>query len=63
MDGLNSVHWMKSLRIIFDNMSDLENKIDFDEVFLVIPAYNEDAGIKKPFVKISINNENSLCHY
>ena len=42
MDGLNSVHWMKSLRIIFDNMSDLENKIDFDEVFLVIPAYNEE---------------------
>ena len=45
MDGLNSVHWMKSLRIIFDNMSDLENKIDFDEVFLVIPAYNEEKTV------------------
>lgn len=27
---------------LFDKMSDLENKIDFDEVYLVIPAYNEE---------------------
>ena len=26
-------------------MSDLENKIDFDEVFLVIPAYNEEKTV------------------
>ena len=58
MDGLNSVHWMKSLRIIFDNMSDLENKIDFDEVFLVIPAYNEEKTVSAIIEEIASQGYN-----
>lgn len=58
MDGLNLVHWMKSLRIIFDNMSDLENKIDFDEVFLVIPAYNEEKTVSAIIEEIASQGYN-----
>lgn len=58
MDGLNSIHWMKSLRIIFDNMSDLENKIDFDEVFLVIPAYNEEKTVSAIIEEIASQGYN-----